>query len=70
MRRWLPLLLALIELVIRQQMRGGSGVTLLYVVGGALAHAGASFFAMCRDWGHSGGGCQPQAGISSRGSLG
>ena len=34
---WLPLLLALIELVIRQQMRGGSGVTLLYVVGGALA---------------------------------
>jgi O-antigen/teichoic acid export membrane protein len=34
---WLPLLLALIELVIRQQMRGGSGKTLLYVVGGALA---------------------------------
>jgi O-antigen/teichoic acid export membrane protein len=36
---WLPLLLALIERVIRQQMVGGSGtsLTLLYVVGGALA---------------------------------
>ncbi len=34
---WLPLLLALIEKVIRHQMRGGSGQTLLYVVGGALA---------------------------------
>jgi hypothetical protein len=34
---WLPLLLALIELVIRQQMRGGTGVTLLHVAGGALA---------------------------------
>ena len=34
---WLPLLLAIIEQVIRQQMRGGSGVTLLYVAGGAVA---------------------------------
>jgi O-antigen/teichoic acid export membrane protein len=34
---WLPLLLAAIEMVIRQQMRGGSGKTLLYAVGGALA---------------------------------
>ncbi len=34
---WLPLLLAMIEVVIRQQARGGSGKTLLYVVVGALA---------------------------------
>lgn len=34
---WLPLLLAMIEMIIRHQMRGGSGVTLLYVIGGALA---------------------------------
>ena len=34
---WLPLLLAIIEHVIRQQMRGGSGVTLLTVAVGAVA---------------------------------
>ena len=34
---WLPLLLAAIEMIVRHQMRGGSGKTLLYVVGGALA---------------------------------
>ena len=34
---WLPLLLAAIEMVIRQQMQGGSGKTLLYAAGGALA---------------------------------
>ncbi len=34
---WLPLLLAAIEMVIRQQMAGGSGKTLLYATGGALA---------------------------------
>jgi O-antigen/teichoic acid export membrane protein len=34
---WLPLLLALIEKVIRQQRMGGSGKTLPYVIGGAVA---------------------------------
>ena len=34
---WLPLLLAAIEMVIRQQMQGGSGKTVLYAAGGALA---------------------------------
>jgi len=34
---WLPLLLAAIEMVIRQQLQGGSGKTLLYAAGGALA---------------------------------
>ncbi|MBN1641130.1 MAG: oligosaccharide flippase family protein [Anaerolineae bacterium] len=34
---WLPLLLAAIEQVVRAQMRGGSGVTTIYVIGGALA---------------------------------
>lgn len=34
---WLPLILAAIEMVIRQQMGGGSGKTALYVAGGALA---------------------------------
>jgi len=34
---WLPLLLAVIEGVIRHQLRGGSGVTLPYVAAGALA---------------------------------
>jgi O-antigen/teichoic acid export membrane protein len=34
---WLPLLLAIIEVIVRHQARGGSGTTLLYVVGGALA---------------------------------
>lgn len=34
---WLPLLLALTEKVIQQQRTGGSGKTLPYVIGGALA---------------------------------
>jgi O-antigen/teichoic acid export membrane protein len=34
---WLPLLLALIEKVIQQQRAGGSGRTLPYVIGGAVA---------------------------------
>lgn len=34
---WLPVLLATIEMVIRDQIRGGSGRTMLYVVGGVLA---------------------------------
>lgn len=34
---WLPLLLALIERIIRSQMEGGSGKTFLYVTAGALA---------------------------------